>query len=170
LNQKKILGLLVLLVILINYINYFQKDRQKLFQRINLLQNKIEKEKRLNQTDVNLSSLSISSIKYFFDQNKTYSQSMGDMQEIINNAAKGVCKVSYVKWSKIPISKQWYEDLKFDISLVCKPIDIFKFVNNLKKEQKLIIFQDIHIVKAYKKELIQFDSKLIGFKVKNENK
>lgn len=169
-NQKKILWLLVLFVILVNYINYFQKDRYKLSQQINLIKNKIEKEKRLNKTDIDISSLNIKKFEYFFDKNKTYSQSMGDMQEMINNAAKGTCKAVYVKWSQIPTSYKWYQHLKFDISLRCKPSEIFHFVNKLKKEKKLILFKDIHIIKAYKKELVNFDAKLVGFKVKNEIK
>lgn len=160
----------MLLVALVNYINYFQKDRDKLFQQINLIENKIKRENRLNQKDINLSVLSVDRFKYFFDSNKTYSQSMGDMQEMISKASNGICEVSYIKWSQVPTSAKWYQYLKFDISLICQPRDIINFANNIKKENKLMIFKDITIRKTYKKESLTFNAKIIGFKVKNEVK
>jgi len=158
------LNLLILLVILVNYINFFQKDSGKLSRQIELLNIRINKEKSLNKLDINTSSLDVN-IDYFFEANKTYSQSMGDMQEIINNSAKNICEVVYTKWSKTTITQQWYQYLKFDIALLCKPDQMFKFINNIKKEEKLILFKDIRISKKYKKDLLQFKAKLIGFKV-----
>jgi len=170
LNLKKVLVLLVLALLLVNYINYFQQDRNKLFQQINLLEKKIKKEKRLNQTDINITSLAIDRLDYFFDQNTTYSQSMGDMQEMITKASEGVCEVSSIKWAQVSIAVDWYRYLKFDISLICKPSDIVKFANNIKQLDKLIIFKDINIRKISKKQSLLFSAKLIGFKVQNETK
>jgi len=157
-------------VVLVNYINYIEKDREKLNWQINLIQSKIEKEKRLNNMEVNLTSLKLNVIDYFFDSNITYSQSMGKVQEIINTSAKGLCEVEYIKWAQSPISKSWYQNLKFNISLQCTPKNIILFVNKVREKKKLIIFRDVTLLKIYKKDFLKFNAKLIAFKVKNETK
>jgi len=167
-NQKKILILLILFVILVNYINYFQKDRKKLFNQINMIEKKIEREERLNHMDINLTSLKTEQFKYLFDKKSSYSKSMGDMQEIINTSAKGICEVEHLKWSQVPISKEWYQYLKFDISLVCNPSDMIHFANKLKESKKLIIFRDVRISKIHNKHTFRLRANLIGFKVKND--
>jgi len=168
LSQQKILFLLILLVINVNYINYFKEDKEELFKRMNLLNNKIEKEKKLDSMDINISELNLTEFNYFFDKNITYSKSMGILQEVLTKNAKGLCEINYIKWSQVPLSHQWYQKLKFNFSVLCKPKELLLFINKLQKYKKLILLKDIMIRRKLQDKKLQLNTTVIGFRLSNE--
>lgn len=166
-SQNKILLLLVVTVILVNYVNYFQQDRTKLFATMEMLEHKIAQARRLEHTDINVSALNIDLSDYFYDQNSSYSQSMGALQERVNLAARETCEIKSVKWAPVPTSKAWYQYLKLNVSLECAPSKIMLFVNRL-KQGKLVLFKNVQVVRIPKKDLLRFNATIVAFKVNQD--
>ena len=168
-KSYKILVLLVSLVVLINYINYFLPDRKKLHNEIVLLQKKIQKEQKLNTKNIKLESLKIKEKELFFSKNLSYSQAMGKMQKMIKKSAKNSgCKVLHLKWAQIPASSSWYERLKMNLSLECKPKASFVFINDLRGNHKLFYIETFKIFKKRKKDFLQINMQIVGYRIKNE--
>jgi len=167
-NQTKLLILLVTFVAFVNYINYFLPDRQKLHNTIMLLENKIAKNERLNHQKISKEQLALKEKKLFFSKKKNYSQSMGEMQEMLQDAAKGLCNIKRMQWSQVPAEADWYEQMKISLSVVCKPKDMFVFFNRLQKKEKLFITKDTRIVSPKKeKEKLQFTANVVAFRIKD---
>ena len=144
-KNPKILVLLVSLVVFINYINYMVPDRAKLYQKITLLHQKIKKDEKLNNEKIDIKTLKLDYDKLFFDTTSSYSQAMGKFQEMITKSAKGSCKVSRLKWAQVPISSKWYDILRIDLSLECSPKSTFKFINNLRSNDKIFYLETLKV-------------------------
>ncbi|UCN00593.1 hypothetical protein LCX93_01370 [Sulfurimonas sp. SWIR-19] len=167
-NQTKLLILLVTFVAFVNYMNYFLPDRKKLNNTIILLETKIAKNERLNHQKISKEQLLVKEKKLFFTNKKNYSQSMGEMQEMLQDAAKGLCTVKRMQWSQVPAGTSWYERMKISLSIVCSPKDIFTFVDRLQKREKLFILEDSKIVVPKKaKQKLQFSTNVVAFRMKD---
>jgi len=167
-NQTKLLILLISFVAFVNYINYFTPDRKKLHNTVILLKNKIAKDKRLNHQKISKKRLEIKEKKLFFSNKKTYSQSMGEMQEMLQDATKGLCTVKRMQWSQVPAGTKWYERMKISLSVVCEPKNMFTFVNKLHKKNKLFLFEESKvIVPRNEQSKLQLNTNVVAFRIKN---
>ena len=144
-------------------------DRDKMHKRIELLTNKIKKEQQLNAQKQDPKQLQLPFTTLFYDGKKVnYSQAMGHFQESITNAAKERCAIKRLKWAQVPLSTQWYDVLKMDTSLECKPKNMFLFINALRHNQKLYNIKNLRIYNNSKKKMLQIHMQLISYRVENE--
>jgi len=168
-KNSKVLLLLFSFVILVNYINYFSPDRDKMYKKTLLLDKKIAQQKKLIDAKLDIKELKKSPDKYFFDGNRlSFSQSMGSLQKIIHLSAKDNCRIEHLKWLQTPQSNKWYDTLKMNTSLQCKPKEIFLFINKLRNNNKLFIIKNFSAIKMNKKKKIYVKFQVIAFRKKNE--
>jgi len=167
-NTKKTLLLLIALIVLINYRNYFMPDFSKLSQNITLLKSKIDREKRLNAMKILPKNLDIKEKTLFFNAKQdSYSKSMGKLQQIVTDAASGLCKVRNIKWAQTAMDEKTYEVLSIDTSLKCSPKKLMKFVNKLRSGNKLITIHNLVIIHFPKKEVLNVSLQIHGYRIKN---
>lgn len=170
-DLKKILVLLTALIIYVNYENYFKVDTQKLYREIANLKVNIEREKDLQKTKNTKESLLIDYDKITFDGKKyNYSQAMGAMQNQINSAAKDICNIKRIKWAQVATSKGWYDKLRMNIALSCKPKELFMFTNRLKSNKVLYSVENFRVSKDRRKEILNIAIQLVAFRRENESK
>jgi len=163
----KVLILLFSFVVLVNYINYFSSDRDKMYKKIVLLDNKIEQQKKLVNSKIDIHDLNKSHDEYFFNgSHLSFSQSMGYLQKNIHASAKNNCTVENLKWLQTPQSNKWYDSLKMDVTLKCMPKDIFLFINKLRKKNKLFIVNNFSATKMKKSKKIYIRFQLVSFRKK----
>ncbi len=164
---KKLLIFLCVCILYINYENYFKLDTNKLHREINSIKSKIKQEESLTRNknmilthEVNLDNLVFLAKKY------SYSKAMGKMQEEITDSITDLCTVGKIKWSQTSASTQWYEALRMNVSVSCKPNSFHQFINNLRKTKKLYKIENFRITKNNRKELLSIHMQLIGYRVK----
>jgi hypothetical protein len=182
-DYKKLLVLLMVFTLYVNYTNYFEKDRKKLFNQIIYMESKIEKEKQFNKNvslkqtssiDKNSSYLSL-----FYDGEKfSYSQAMGEMQDDIEKSLPKNCKISNIQWRQTASGKeQWYDTLRFNLTLFCKtPNNFISFQNTLKERKKLFNYELLRLSRSKKsrrfriEEGIKIQAQILGYRVRNNEK
>jgi len=168
-NNYKLLLLLFSFVVYINYTNYFLPNRDRLHNKIEMLEHKIAKENKLNSEKLDPKKLQLPYDRLFYDGKKfNYSQAMGDFQESITKAAKGNCNIKRLKWAQVPLSRKWYDVLKIDSTFECKPKDMFVFINKLRKNSKIYNIDNFSIYKMRNKAELLLHMQLISYRVHNE--
>ena len=168
-HNYKLLILLLALVLFVNYVNYIMPDRDKLHNKIELLAHKIAKEKKLGSAKVDPKQLVLPYNTLFYDGKRwNYSQAMGDFQEHISKSAEDGCVVKRLKWAQVPLSTKWYNVLKIDTALECKPKAMFRFVNNLRSSAKLYNMKNFTIYKMRNKPMLQLHLHLISYRTHDE--
>lgn len=168
-NNHKLLLLLFSFVVFVNYINYFMPQRDQLHEQIELLTYKIDKEKKLNNTKLNIKQLKLPFKTLFYNGKKfDYSQAMGDFQQSITNAAKNVCTIQRIKWAQIPLSTNWYDILKINTDLDCTPKNMFLFIDKLRKNGKIYNIENFKIYKMQYSPMLQVRMQLIAYREHNE--
>lgn len=168
-NNTKVLLLLVVFVVFVNYLNYFMPDREKLHQRTELLRYKIEKEKHLDTQKPNDAKLQLPIKELFYDGKRlNYSQAMGDFQERITKAAKGMCRIIRTKWAQVPSSTKWYDTLKIDTVVECTPKNMFLFINKLREDSKIYNIKNIMVVKSRREPKLQLHMQLVTYRMHDE--
>lgn len=165
-NQQKILTLLFILVVFVNYENYFKPNIQKMYSKINLLENRIFQEKilykNISQEDLNI-SVNYKNMMYN-GQKYTYSQAMGKFQEDITKATKGFCKVEKILWAQVSTTETWYEKLRINLFLNCSPDALHQTANNLKSQGKLYYSENFLALKLQKKNTLKVKVQLVAFR------
>jgi len=182
-DYKKLLVLLMVLTLYVNYNNYLKKDTKKLFNQITYIKSKIEKEKQFNK-DVSVEkNFSIdqnsSYISLFYNGAKfSYSQSMGEMQDDIEKSLPKHCKILNIQWRQTASSKdQWYDTLRFNLTLFCKtPNKFISFQNSLKERKKLFNYEIIRLSRSKKsrrfriEEGIKIHTQILGYRIRHNEK
>jgi len=168
-QNPKFLFLLLTLVVFINYMNYILPDRDKYINKIQLLERKIAKEQKLNKQHIDVNKLTLPYKSFFFDSKKyNYSQSMGKFQEIITKSVEKHCKIKSIKWAPVPSTLDLYDRLKINLSLECKVKEMYKFINTLRKNNKLFYVQNLKIFPPRKIKKIKINMQLIAYRNHNE--
>ena len=148
---KKLLLLLTMLTILVNYNNYYKDNR--VVKEIALLKKRIKTQKAVSK-DMNLSVIKEEIVrlqnyqKLLMPKNMNFSKAMGELQGIIEDSAKDLCKINNTKWATYFKTKMWYEILKIDVTMVCSPKKLTLFINRLKKAKYLIRIKTLFIRRA----------------------
>ena len=144
-------------------------NRNKLHKKTQLLSYKIDKEKRLGSTKPDAKQLQLPFKTLFYDGKKfNYSQAMGDFQELITNAAKDNCTVKRLKWAQVPLTTKWYDVLKIDTALECKPRKMFVFINKLRKNSKIYNIKNFSIYRMQNKPMLLLHMQLISYRMHHE--
>ena len=170
-QNPKILLLLFMLVVFVNYNNYILPDRDKQHSQLIYLKQKIEKEKKLNAKKIDSKQLKLSYDTMFFNGEKfNYSQAMGKFQDILNTSAKGLCKVTYLKWAQMPLSKERYTPLRINTSFECHPKNFFKFLNRLRTKSYLITAENIKFFKIQRKSTLSIRVQFTAYRKNNADK
>ncbi len=168
-NNRKFLLLLLSFVVFVNYLNYVMPNRNNLHDTIQLLSYKINKEKRLGNVKLNAKQLQLPFKMLFYNGKKVnYSQAMGKFQEAITKAAKGNCTIRRLQWAQVPLSTKWYDVLKINTVLECKPRNMFVFINNLRKNDKIYNIKNFSIYNMHTKQMLQLNMQLISYRIHNE--
>jgi len=170
-QNPKILLLLIMLVVFINYNNYILPNRDKQYSHLIYLNQKIEKEKKLNIQKIDPKKLQLPYDSMFFDGKKlNYSQAMGKLQNLINKNAKGLCKIIHLKWAQAPLSKDIYIPLRINASFECHPKMFYKFLNKLRTKPYLIITKNTKIFKLKRKNTLNINVQFIAYRKNDVNK
>lgn len=170
-SNKRVLLFLVALVVLVNYNNYFLPDRDRLFRKIEMLQNRIAREKRLSAVKVDPKMLKDPFKSYFFDGKRyNYSQAMGKFQEMIDGSAKGLCTVKNIQWAQEPQSSTWYDRLKLHAQLECHPDHLFSFVDKMHRYRKLVYLESIHLGRKGRTDKLMVTLDLVAFRMHADEK
>lgn len=170
-KYQKLIPFLLIMILWVNYTNYFQVDEKKLQTKINILEAKTLKEEKLTELYFDKESLKKLKEKstykqMFMDEKLNYSKAMGILQDTINNSAKNQCKVEYLKWgSKVP-SNEWYETLKMDVRMLCRPKSFVVFKNKIVKTKKLYKFENFKIIRIDKKKKLLISYQFIAYKLR----
>lgn len=163
--MKKVLLLLIAFILYINYENYLKPDMQKLHRQEISLKTNIARERDVQDHNYTKESLLLNYDNITFSAKKyAYSKAMGIMQNHIYAAAKGGCSVTSVKWAQVPNTKDWYDKLKMDIRLTCKPDQLLEFTNKLKMRELIYVVENFRVSKDRKKPLLHITAQLIGFR------
>ena len=146
--------------------------QKKLERKINLLEYKIQQEKKLDNEKIDSEALKLPIAKLFYPASKfSYSQAMGEFQIIIDSALKGICQKKHLKWAQVPYAKKWYEVLKMNVDFKTTPKNIFVFIDNLRKSSKLFAINNLEIYKiAQDNHSLHVRMQLIAFRVYDEKK
>ena len=155
-NYKKLLPLLLSLIVFVNYENYFKEDEVKLSNKKNMLERRILQEKHIEEKYLN-KGLS-KELKEFspynglmYDGKKfTYSQAMGELQNLINSSAKERCEIKSLNWSQSSKSELWYDKLRMNLKMECKPKEFVLFTNALRSSGTLVKMESFIAVKKNK--------------------
>jgi len=170
-NIKKILIVLIVLIVYVNYNNYFKPDIKKLYLEKQSIERMINRELKIQDGNYTSEKLSLDNVNIMFNgKDYTYSSAMGEMQNHINKAAKGICNIKSIKWAQVPNSEKWYDRLKMDVRLTCMPNEFLKFTNNVKNDNLLYIIDNFRGSKDTKKSYLNISFQLIGFRLHNEIK
>jgi len=165
-DMKKVLVLLSVLIIYTNYENYFKPDISKLHRQIATLKTNIKREIQIQKDDHTKESLFINYNNVTFNGNKySYSKAMGAMQNQINEAAKDVCTVNRITWAQVPTKKEWYDRLKMNLSIFCKPKDLLTFTNRLKDKKTIYRIENFRVTKDIKKAILRLNIQLVAYRV-----
>ncbi len=168
---NKILILLVILIIYTNYENYVKVDVQKLYREVSSLKTNIDREVKISKENFTKESLALDLKKVTFDAKEySYSQAMGEMQNQINEALKESCSVKHIKWAQVPNTKEWYDKLRMNISLQCKPKELFIATNRLKSNKILYSVENFRASKDRRKEILNINFQLVAFRTNHESK
>jgi len=168
-QNPKFLFLLLSFVLLVNYINYMLPNRDRLNREKELLERKIAKEHKLNAQHIDSKKLILPYKKYFFDEKKyNYSQAMGKFQEIITKSAQKQCKITSLKWAPVPTSQDWYDRLKINLSLECKPKNMFLFINKLRENPELFYVQNLKLFHQRNKTELRVNMQLVAYRKHHE--
>lgn len=170
LNMKKVLVLLVAVVIYLNYQNYIKPDLVKLNSKIENLETNIARELEVKKKDYKKELLEVDYDKLFFNaKNHSYSKAMGEMQNYINNAAKGNCDVTSLKWAQVPSTTKWYDKLRINGRFNCKPDDLIAMTNKLKEKGLVFNMENFMAVKDRRKPYLIVSIQFVGYRIKNES-
>ena len=170
-DMKKILVLLTTLIIYTNYENYGKVDISKLHREEANLEKNIKREIQIQKAKHTKESLLIKQEQIAFNAKKySYSKAMGEMQNQINESAKDNCTVKRIKWAQVPTTKEWYSKLRMNLSLSCKPKELFIFTNNLKNKATLYNIENLRISKDRRKTLLNINMQLVAFRINDESK
>lgn len=166
-NNKKLIVLLFAITIYINYNNYISIDTKKLSQDIAFIKTRIEKEKEFAKTEIKeIKQIEVK--KLFFPSNSSFSQTMGNFQNLIERNLKN-CKIKGTRWQTDTIfKKKWYSPLSIKLSAECKPTDIIKFQNALSSTKKFITYQSIRMSKKNYSNNISFVTEIRAYRLNNE--
>lgn len=164
-DSKKILLLLIAFIVYTNYENYYKEDVSKLHRQIANLKTNIEREVEVQKENHTKESLLIDYSEVTFDGKKhNYSQAMGEMQNQINEAAKDVCTINTLKWAQVPSTEEWYDKLRMNLSLSCKPKDLFIFADRLKEKPTIFTVENFRVTKDKRKTLLNINLQLVAFR------
>ncbi len=170
-DMKKVLILLVTFIIYVNYQNYIKEDMKKLHREITSLTANISREVELGEQNHTSVSLLLDYDKITFSAKEySYSKAMGEMQNHISDAAKDLCEVKSIKWAQVPTTKEWYDKLRMNIRLTCKPNELFEVTNRLKDRHIIYNIENFKAFKDTRKEYLNISLQLVGFRTNNEVK
>ncbi len=170
-QSKNILLFVATLTLLVNYNNYLLPNRDKIDNTITLLEHKIKKEQAILQRKIDPSQLHNKYQGVFFEASSySYSQAMGELQNMINKSAKNECSVEQIQWAQVPQTTQWYQPLKINLSLKCSPEGVFHFINNLYKYKKLIYFDYFKMFKPRRDQKLIVATNIIAFRTTDAEK
>jgi len=170
-NNKKLIIMLFAFIVYVNYTNYFQVSTQKLFASIEQLENRIEREKALFKQKIKKEDLKIVYKKYFFNGSElTYSQSMAQFQDNISNAYGKMCTINNIKWAQVPIKQHSYEKLRMNVSMECLPSKFYSATNTFKKQNKLYYFENLRLSKKSKKNELNINMQVLGYRTIDNEK
>lgn len=166
-NNKKLIILLIFFTVYINYNNYISKNNNKLLQDVSFIKNRIEKEKNFTLVEIQ-KIVPIPKEKLFFSNKNSFSQTMGEFQQLIEKKLKDKCKTKSINWQDSPLKKEWYTPLGISLVLECKANNFIKFQNDLRKTEKLITYRNIRIVKNRYSNDLSIVTELIAYRSQNE--
>jgi Tfp pilus assembly protein PilO len=164
-DMKKVLILLAVLVVFINYNNYIKQDDDKLLRKIALIKQKISQEKEISKRDIKKKDLLIKLDNLMFDGNKyTYSEAMGEMQNILTKGIKTSCKFDRVKWAQVASSDKWYDILRMNVYFRCEASKINKAINAIKKSKKLFYIESLNITPRRKGDILSVSMQVVAYR------
>ena len=164
-DTKKLLALLIVLIVYTNYENYFKEDIPKLHREVANLETNIKREAQIQKDKHTKETLALDYDKFVFSSKKySYSKAMGEMQNQITEAAKDTCTINSVKWAQVPSTKEWYDKLRMNVSISCKPNDLFVFTNALKENPYLYSVENFRVTKDRNKARLNITMQLVAFR------
>jgi len=170
-DMKKLLMLLIAFVAYVNYQNYIKSDIKKRHRETINHKTNINREIAIREHNYSKEDLLLDYSKITFNaKDFSYSKAMGEMQNHIYDAAKNVCKIQSVKWAQVPNTKLWYDKLRMNIRLTCKPEKLFEFTNRLKDKEIIYNVENFRAVNVKKKSHLFIMVQLVGFRTHNEVK
>ena len=174
-NSKKIVVLLFMLIVYVNYVMHFKEDVSKMQRQIVAIESRTVKEQRLTKEkkaykDVNTTK-SYSGL-FYNGSEASYSQNMGLFQQDVESAAKEAhCTVSNIQWQEIAVAdKSWYDLLSLRVTTECQPKALLTFLDNTRKDSKLIVFNQLMLNKVRRKPLLRMNATLFAYRSKKNEK
>lgn len=172
-NTKKIFILLFALIVYVNYVMHFKKDISKVEKQIATIENRITKEEKLFKEKAHYTEInSTKDYTYLFYDGKklSYSEAMGMFQQDIQSSSKEAnCSISNIQWQEMPLNKdRWYDVLSLRLSLTCTPQNFILFQRYSRKKSKFFIFNQIHLSKQRRKNLLRISMMVNAYRSKKD--
>lgn len=162
-----------MLIIYVNYVMHFEKDVHKIEKTIVNIEQRIAKEEQLFKDKEKYKDINSSKdYTYLFYEGKkySYSETMSQFQKDIELAAKeGNCIVVNIQWQDMPkIKDRTYDLMSLKLTLSCTPKQFMAFQKQTRKHTRLLIFNQIHILKERRKNLLRISTRVLAYRNKND--
>jgi len=174
-NGQKVMVLLFMLIVYVNYVMHFQKDVEKIEKNILNIKQRTLKETKLFEEKDKFKDINVTKgyTHLFYDGIKhSYSESMGIFQQDVQLVAKEVnCTIVNTQWQDMPKDKErGYGVLSLRFILSTTPENFVKFLKKIRKKPHLFVFNQIHMTKERRKNLLRITVTLFAYRSQDNEK